>query len=119
MSDPLGLIGGSGGINPSMYPRPLIKGPGGVGAPGAADAAGVAGQTPGASFKDVLLQNLNEVNAAQQDATRAVEDLATGQRNDLEGVILATQKADNAFRMLQALRNKVMDAYEEVKQIRT
>lgn len=119
MADPLGLIGGSGGINPSMYPRPVIKGPGGAGASGAADAAGATGQTPGASFKDVLLKNLNEVNAAQQDATRAVEDLATGQRTDIEGVILATQKADNAFRMLQALRNKVMDAYEEVKQIRT
>jgi flagellar hook-basal body complex protein FliE len=101
MSDPLGLIGGSGGVNPSAYPRPVMK------------------ETPGASFKDVLLQNLNEVNKAQQDATRAVEDLATGQRTDLEGVILATQKADNAFRMLQALRNKVVEAYEEVKQIRT
>jgi flagellar hook-basal body complex protein FliE len=94
-----------GGINPSAYPRPLIKGPG--------------GEQAGASFKDVLLQNLNEVNKAQQEATRAVEDLATGQRTDLEGVIMATQKADNAFRMLQALRNKVVEAYEEVKQIRT
>ena len=115
MSDPVGLIGGAGGaggINPSMYPRPVIKGPGGVGGE-------LPQATPGASFKDVLLQNLNEVNKAQQDATRAVEDLATGQRTDLEGVIMATQKADNAFRMLQALRNKVVEAYEEVKQIRT
>jgi flagellar hook-basal body complex protein FliE len=111
MSDPVGLIGagGAGGVNPSMYPRPVIKGPGGE----------LPQATPGASFKDVLLQNLNEVNKAQQDATRAVEDLATGQRTDLEGVIMATQKADNAFRMLQALRNKVVEAYEEVKQIRT
>lgn len=109
MSDPVGLISGSGGVNPSAYPRPVIKGPGGD----------LPQATPGASFKDVLLQNLNEVNKAQQDATRAVEDLATGQRTDLEGVILATQKADNAFRMLQALRNKVVEAYEEVKQIRT
>jgi flagellar hook-basal body complex protein FliE len=107
MADPLGLIGG-GAINPSSFQRPVIKGPGGQ-----------QPETPGSSFKDVLLQNLNEVNKAQQEATRAVEDLATGQRTDLEGVIMATQKADNAFRMLQALRNKVMDAYEEVKQIRT
>jgi flagellar hook-basal body complex protein FliE len=114
MADPLGLIGGgAGGINPSMYPRPVIKGPGGAG-----QAAGGA-ETPGGSFKDVLLKNLDDVNKAQQEATRAVEDLATGQRTDVEGVILATQKADNAFRMLQALRNKVMDAYEEVKQLRT
>ena len=40
------------------------------------------------------------------------------QRDDVEGVILATQKADNAFRMLQAVRNKVVAAYEEVKQLR-
>jgi flagellar hook-basal body complex protein FliE len=76
-------------------------------------------QTPGQSFKDVMLANLDEVNKAQQEATRAVEDLQTGQRTDLEGVIMATQKADNAFRMLQALRNKMVEAYEEIKQIRT
>jgi flagellar hook-basal body complex protein FliE len=108
MSDPLGLIGGAGGINPSSFPRPNITGPGGN-----------TGQAPGQSFKDVLLANLDEVNKAQQEATRAVEDLQTGKRSDLEGVIMATQKADNAFRMLQALRNKMVDAYDEIKQIRS
>jgi flagellar hook-basal body complex protein FliE len=107
MADPLGLIGGSGGINPSAYPRPDIKGPGGQ------------AQQPGQSFKDVMLANLDEVNKAQQEATRAVEDLTTGKRSDLESVIHATQKADNAFRMLQALRNKMVEAYDEIKQIRS
>lgn len=64
------------------------------------------------------MQNLREVNELQQDATRAVEDLQAGRRTDYEGVILATQKADTAFRMLQSLRNKVVDAYEELKQMR-
>jgi|ERR1051325_4847296 flagellar hook-basal body complex protein FliE len=110
MADPLGLIGGAGGaggINPSSFQRPNIKGPGGE------------AQAPGQSFKDVLIANLDEVNKAQQEATRAVEDLTAGKRNDLEGVIFATQKADNAFRMLQALRNKMVDAYDEIKQIRS
>lgn len=80
--------------------------------------AGAAGPETGASFKDVLLDNLKSVNKLQQDATTAIEDLQTGQRNDLETVLMATQKADTAFRMLQAVRNKVMDAYEEIKQIR-
>src|SRR3954471_15540710 len=106
MADPLGLIGGAGGINPSAFPRPNVKGPGGD-------------EQPGQSFKDVLLANLDEVNKAQQEATRAVEDLQTGKRTDLEGVIMATQKADNAFRMLQALRNKMVEAYDEIKQVRT
>ena len=108
MADPLGLIG-SAGLSPSQIQRPTIKGPGGQ----------VSGEAPGQSFTDVLLANLNEVNRAQQDATQAVNDLSTGKRSDLEGVITATHKADNAFRMLQALRNKVIDAYEEIKQVRT
>lgn len=102
MSDPLGLVGSSGGANLPLRPQ--------VSQPRSAEGA--------PSFKDVLFQNLEEVNQAEQDATRAVEDLMAGRRQDLEGVILATDKADTAFRMLQAMRNKVMDAYEEIKQMR-
>lgn len=103
MADPLGLIGG-------------------VGARGIGQSAAGPSQRPLAdgqsSFKDVLLDNLKQVNSMQQDASRAIEDLHTGKRGDLEGVVLATQKADTAFRMLQSVRNKVMEAYEEVKQMR-
>lgn len=70
------------------------------------------------SFKDVLLKNLDEANKLQQDATKAVEDLQTGKRTDLEGVLLATAKADTAFRMIQAVRNQVVSAYEEIQQMR-
>lgn len=103
MSDPLGLIGASGS-NP-LQPKPT--------------AAGGVRQDPNApNFKDALIKNLDEVNKLQQDATHAIEDLATGKRDDLEGVILATQKADTAFRMLQAVRNKMVQAYDEIKQVR-
>lgn len=81
-------------------------------------AGGASEAAPGASFKDTLLNSLNEVNKLQQEATTATEDLLTGKRNDLEGVLLATQKADSAFRMLLAVRNKVQAAYDEVKQVR-
>jgi flagellar hook-basal body complex protein FliE len=71
-----------------------------------------------AGFRDLLMQNLARVNELQQDATQAVEDLSTGKRDDLETVLMATQKADTAFRMLLQVRNQVMQAYDEVKQIR-
>jgi flagellar hook-basal body complex protein FliE len=58
------------------------------------------------------------VNELQQDASKATEDLLAGRRGDVDGVILATQKADMAFQMLQALRNKVVQAYDEIKQTR-
>ncbi len=80
---------------------------------------GAARGPQGPSFKDVMVKTLDEVNTAQREADRAVEDLVTGKRDDVEGVILATEKADTAFRMLQAMRNRVMQAYEEVKQVRT
>ena len=43
---------------------------------------------------------------------------AAGRRDDIEGVLIAARKADTAFRMLLQVRNKVLDAYEEVKQLR-
>ena len=83
-------------------------------------AGGVRPQTgkPGDSFKEVLLKNLDEVNKLQQDASLATEDLAAGRRDDVEGVMLATSKADTAFKALQAVRNRVMEAYDEIKQMR-
>ena len=75
--------------------------------------AGISGD-----FKQELLDQMKQVNDMQKDATQATNELLTGERDDIEGVMIATQKADSAFRMLLALRNKVVDAYDEVKNIR-
>ncbi len=101
MTDPLGLIGKSSPLqNPMQSPSAR------------------SGEAGGADFKQMLKEQIAEVNKLQTDAREAVEDLHSGRRNDLENVILATEKADVAFKMLLQVRNKVMDAYEEVKQIR-
>lgn len=102
MSDPLGFVSGTSGARVPATPP--------------ARTPGAPGGTP--DFRAVLLDNLEKVNSAQQEADRAVEDLVSGKRDDLEGVILATEKADNAFRMLQAMRGKVLQAYDEIKQVR-
>lgn len=103
MSDPLGLIGAAGarGVTP----------PAGVQQGGKADP-----DAP--QFVDLLKKNLEEVNRLQADANQAMEDLTAGRRDDVATVIGATQKADLAFQMLLQVRNKVMDAYEELKQMR-
>lgn len=104
MSDPLGLIGSAGGASP-LEPRRT-------------PAGGVPIDPSQPTFKDALLRNIEEVNKLQQDANAAIEDMASGRRTDLEGVLIATQKADTAFRMLQAVRNKVIQAYEEIQHMR-
>ena len=77
----------------------------------------VAGSTGGVSFADTLKNSITEVSQLQQDASRAVQDLAAGRREDVDGVMNAMQKADLAFKTLLSIRGKLMDAYEEIKQI--
>ena len=71
--------------------------------------------TGGASFADALKDSIGEVAKLQQDASRAVEDLAVGRSDDVTGVMTAVEKSDLAFKTLLAIRSKLMDAYEEIK----
>jgi flagellar hook-basal body complex protein FliE len=100
MTDPLGLIGSSGAV------------------PHQAQSAPRSQAQPDVSFKDVLMKNIEQVNKLQQDAESAIEDLAAGRRDDMANVLIAKQKADMAFKMLLQVRNKMMDAYTEIKEIR-
>jgi flagellar hook-basal body complex protein FliE len=65
-----------------------------------------------------LIESINDVNALQQDADRAVEGLFTGEDVNPAEVLTAVQKADLAFRMMMQIRNKLVAAYDEVKNIR-
>ncbi len=70
------------------------------------------------SFKDFLLSSIQEVNSAQKTADAAVEKLATGGEVSPAEVLTAVQKADVAFRMMMQIRNKIVQAYEDVQNVR-
>jgi flagellar hook-basal body complex protein FliE len=89
---------------------------GAMGSSGGVSKTG-AGGTGGASFADALKNSINEVSRLQQDASQAVQDLATGKSEDVTGVMTAMEKSDMAFKTLLAIRAKLMDAYEEIKGI--
>src|SRR4051812_43112617 len=87
---------------------------------GTSALGGTASKSPsakagGASFSDTFDQALNEVNQLQQDANAAVQGEVTGKTDDLDGVMVAVQKSDLAFKTLMAIRTKLLDAYEELK----
>ena len=65
----------------------------------------------------MLKNSINEVSKLQQDATQAANAVATGKTENVTGVMSAVEKADLAFKTLLAIRSKLMDAYEEIKQI--
>ena len=69
----------------------------------------------GASFADMLKSSIGEVSRMQQDAAKAVEDLVTGKTENVTGVMTAMEKSDLAFKTLLAIRTKLMEAYDEIK----
>ncbi len=77
-----------------------------------------AGASSGPSFKDLLLDSIQNVNHMQVEADQAVEALFTGGDVNPAEVLTAVQKADLAFRLTMQVRNKVMDVYQEIKDIR-
>ncbi len=93
----------------SITTTPILQ-PGRIG--GAAAPAN-AGQ----SFKDFLVQSIQDVNSMQAVADKAVEKLATGGDVNPAEVLTAVQKADIAFQMMVQVRNKLVDAFTEIKNL--
>jgi flagellar hook-basal body complex protein FliE len=71
----------------------------------------------GSNFAEMLSKSIDEVSRLQQDASKAVNDVATGQSENVTGVMTAVEKSDLAFKTLLTIRAKLMDAYDEIKQI--
>lgn len=68
-------------------------------------------------FAGLLVDQVQNVNQMQTDASSMVHTLLTGGEINEAEVLTAVQKADLAFRMLLQVRNKLIDAYREVQQI--
>lgn len=83
--------------------------PGSISAPGA---------DQGADFKELLLNSINEVNRLQQEAQTATDKLMTGQTSNVGEALAAVKKADIAFSLLMQIRNKLLDAYSEIHNMR-
>ena len=71
-----------------------------------------------ASFRDLLLGSVQEVNQMQQNADVAVETLMTGGDIGTAEVLSAVQKADIAFKLMMQIRNKLVTAFQEIQNIR-
>jgi len=73
---------------------------------------------PGASFAEILRNSITEVNELQAQADAAIRDLTLGRTDNVTAVVNQVEKADLAFRALLAVRNKLIDAYDEINRLR-
>lgn len=70
--------------------------------------------TDGASFATMLKDSLREVNSLQQAAGDAKAAYAKGENANLHDTMIAIQQADVSFRMLMQVRNRIVEAYQEI-----
>ncbi len=71
-------------------------------------------QVESKSFGEFLTEAIDDVNKLQQKANKASIDLAAGKIEDISQVTIAAEKASIAMQLTMAVRNKVLDAYQEV-----
>lgn len=67
-----------------------------------------------ANFGDILANALTEVNSLQKNAEKSAIDLVTGKLQDVSQVTIAAEKASIALQLTMQVRNKAVDAYQEI-----
>lgn len=66
------------------------------------------------NFLEMLTQSVTQVNGLQQDANVAIEKLVTGETKNIHETMIAVEKAELAFKSMNQIRMKVIDAYKEI-----
>lgn len=65
-------------------------------------------------FDEYLKNALGEVNSLQKESDNMSKALAAGQVEDISQVVIAAEKADIALQLTLAVRNKAVEAYQEI-----
>jgi flagellar hook-basal body complex protein FliE len=81
---------------------------------GNATSPSVAPAGTSAPFSDLLKDATGEVDRLQSQAQAAVTGLMTGTGVDVHTAMIATEKASMAFELSLAVRNKAVQAYQQV-----
>lgn len=90
-----------------------VRGPGEAQPAGAAKAAA----TGGGQFATVLKDSLSEVSRLQQKADASIVALATTGKSSLHDTMIAMEEASVSFKLMMQVRNKIVEAYQEVMRI--
>jgi flagellar hook-basal body complex protein FliE len=66
------------------------------------------------SFADTLKDAVNNVNEVQKTADVKMQELATGKNHNIPEVMIAAEKADISLKLMTSVRNKIIEAYQEI-----
>lgn len=68
-------------------------------------------------FGDTLRNAINSVDQLNQTSDSQVSELLQGDRQDIHNVMIAVEKADVSFQLMMQVRNKILNAYQEVSKL--
>jgi flagellar hook-basal body complex protein FliE len=71
----------------------------------------------GVSFGDVLKSAVNQVNQVNDSAAAQVNNLLQGGSSDMNDVMIAVEKADVSFQLMMQVRNKIVNAYQDIEKM--
>lgn len=82
-------------------------------------APGVEQRAPqsGGDFGQVLNEAVNRLNESQARADTAVRQFLAGEVQDVHHVIIALREAELSMQLAVEVRNKVLEAYQEINRI--
>jgi flagellar hook-basal body complex protein FliE len=83
---------------------------------------GVGGTTTpasagGTAFVQTLQETMQKVEALQTEAEKQVGGMLSGQGVDVHSALIAVEKADLSFQLMMQVRNKIVDAYQQISQM--
>lgn len=68
----------------------------------------------GVNFGELLKNALSGVNDAQLNADEAVKKVLNGETENIHDTMIALQKADVSLKLMLEVRNKLLEAYQEI-----
>ncbi|MBZ4672364.1 MAG: fliE [Deferribacteraceae bacterium] len=66
------------------------------------------------NFGDLLKDALKDVNDAQLNADEAIKKVLNGETQNIHETMIALQKADVSLKLMMEVRNKLLEAYQEI-----
>ena len=78
---------------------------------------GESGKAAGPGFAETLKVALADVNRAQQTAEASAREFAAGRTTDVAATMIAVEKANVTFQLMLQIRNRLLEAYQEIQRV--
>jgi len=94
--------------------QPIARSAAELRVPGLEEARAPESAGSGRSFGAELVNQVERLDALQHEASTQAQALATGKAEDVTSVVLAVERASLALQLAVQVRNKAVEAYQDV-----